>query len=197
MKAPFTKPTTCTEREDIREQLVNEGLTGPFTHIQVSTDRIAKLRGILFDIDPDILQSGLLLPQISLDPVELYQQTVKVWLDRHPTLRDCEVRMSGRGLHLILWFDEPVELITDRELDRWGAIVEVVQAALPIDPDQPGSRSRGSPRRRRAGASGIHRAARRSHAIQRLPVHPGHLCPWMFPPVAKVLEISRCDLPGS
>ena len=138
MKAPFTKPTTCTEREDIREQLFNEGLTGPISHVQVSTERIAKLRGILFDIDPDILQSGLLLPQISLDPVELYEQTVKVWLDRHPTLRDCEVRMSGRGLHLILWFDEPVELATDRELDRWGAIVEVVQASLPIDPDQPG-----------------------------------------------------------
>ncbi len=46
--------------------------------------------------------------------------------------------MSGRGLHLILWFDEPVELPTDRELDRWGAIVKIVQAALPIDPDQPG-----------------------------------------------------------
>jgi hypothetical protein len=48
------QPITSSEREDIREQLFNEGLTGPITHVQVSTERIAKLRGILFDIDPDI-----------------------------------------------------------------------------------------------------------------------------------------------
>jgi len=138
MKAPFTKPSTCTEREDIREQLVNEGRTGHFGHTQVSTERIVKLRGILFDIDPGLLRPGFLLGQISLNPVELYEQTVKTWLERHPALRGCEVRVSGTGLHVILRFDEPVNLEQERDLQRWKGIVKTVQTALPIDPDQPG-----------------------------------------------------------
>ena len=108
MKAPFTKPSTSTEREDIREQLVNEGRTGHFGQIQVATERIVKLRGILFDIDPGLLRPGFLLGQISLDSVELYEQTVRLWLQRHPALRGCEVRVSGTGLHVILRVDEPV-----------------------------------------------------------------------------------------
>ena len=116
MKAPFTKPSTIAEREDIREQLVNEGRTGHFGHIQVSTERIVKLRGILFDIDPGLLRPGFLLGQISLNPVELYEQTVKAWLQRHPALRGCEVRVSGTGLHVILrvW-------VCGR--DRWTCLV--------------------------------------------------------------------------
>ena len=138
MTTIVSQPTTSSEREDIREQLFNEGLIGPISHIQVSTERIARLRGILFDIDPGILRPGTLLPGLSRDPVELYERTVKGWLERDTTLSNCEVRMSGTGLHLILWFNEPVELRTDGELDRWSAIVQVVQASLPIDPDQPG-----------------------------------------------------------
>ena len=138
MKTIVSSPSTSTEREDIREQLLNEGRTGHFGQIQVSTERIVKLRGILFDIDPGLLRPGILLGQISLDPVELYEQTVKLWLQRHPALRGCEVRVSGTGLHVILRFDEPVNLEQERDLKRWKGIVKVVQAALPIAPDQPG-----------------------------------------------------------
>jgi hypothetical protein len=48
------------------------------------------------------------------------------------------VRDSGRGLHVIFWFEEPVAFQTDGERQRWAGIVQVVQAILPIDPDQPG-----------------------------------------------------------
>ena len=46
--------------------------------------------------------------------------------------------MTGTGLHGILWFADPVEFTTDGDRERWTGIVQVVQAALPIDPDQPG-----------------------------------------------------------
>jgi len=59
-------------------------------------------------------------------------------LQRHPVLAKAEVRNSGRGLHVILRFGDPVEFNTDGERDRWSGIVQVVQGALPIDPDAPG-----------------------------------------------------------
>jgi hypothetical protein len=47
-------------------------------------------------------------------------------------------RDTGRGLHVIIWFDDLVKFNTDGDRRRWAGIVEAVQAALPIDPDQPG-----------------------------------------------------------
>jgi hypothetical protein len=46
--------------------------------------------------------------------------------------------MTGSGLHVILNFSEPVQIQNEAEQNAWAHRVEIVQAALPIDPDQPG-----------------------------------------------------------
>ena len=123
---------------DARKQLFNEGNVGRIEKIQVSTERIVQLNGILFDLDPDILQECSLLPSISRDPKTLFEEVVKPMLLRHPVLAKCEVRDSGRGLHAILNFAEPIRFDDERTRQRWASILQVVQVALPIDPDQPG-----------------------------------------------------------
>lgn len=50
--------TDTTGPIDTREALFNDGAVGPIQRIQVSTERIVALRGILFDIDPDLLHQG-------------------------------------------------------------------------------------------------------------------------------------------
>lgn len=130
----------CNVSQDIdaREQLFNEGLCGPIDHIQVSTECIAQLRGILFDLDPHLYRVSRLLSEVPTEPTTLYDDVVSRWLSRNSVLSKAEVRNSGTGLHAILWFAEPVSFSTDGDRDRWSGIVQVVQAALPIDPGQPG-----------------------------------------------------------
>ena len=123
---------------DAREALFNCGAVGPVEQIQDSTKLIVSIRGILYDLDPDILTAGAILKAVPKDPAEFYAAVIRPMLDRHPVLAKAEVRSSGRGLHAILRFDEPVEVNSEGERDRWAGVVEVVQAALPIDPDQPG-----------------------------------------------------------
>jgi hypothetical protein len=53
-------------------------------------------------------------------------------------LEHLEVRISGTGLHAILWFDPPVDFGDEAERTRWCSIVKVVQAVLPTDPMAPG-----------------------------------------------------------
>ena len=130
-------PPTSEPQLDIREQLFNGGETGPIQQIQVEASLIFSLRGILFDFDLHMYAPGDLIPDAQ-SPEELYQQVVRPWLDHHPVLACMEVRMSGSGLHGILRFDKPVELPDEGAQQRWAACVEVVQAALPIDPGQPG-----------------------------------------------------------
>ena len=133
-----TPSETSESRIDHREQLFNEGKTGPIEEIQVSTERTTRLKGILYDIDPHLFRTSPIMPTIPTDPVEFYRCIVKPLLDRHSVLSRAEIRNSGRGLHAILWFSDPPEFETDQERNRWAGIVEVVQTALPIDPDQPG-----------------------------------------------------------
>jgi len=135
---PTSAPSPAPLDLDAREQLFNEGAVGPIDQIQVSTERIAKLRGILFDLDPANLRSGPLVPMPSLDPESFYEHCLKRWLAHHPVLEHLEVRASGTGLHGILWL-EPQPVFDDAtERTRWCAIVKIVQAALPTDPCAPG-----------------------------------------------------------
>ena len=92
----------------------------------------------MFDIDPDLFLQGGLIAAIPQDAAEFYREIVKPMLDRHPVLKKAEVRMTGRGLHVILRFAKPVEFTKPGEQEEWAGIVEVVQTALPIDPGQPG-----------------------------------------------------------
>jgi hypothetical protein len=123
---------------DLRKQLFNDGLIGPIEKIQVPTECITQLNGILFDLDPKNYFSGALLEEFSEAPKAFYMQVARQWLARHPVLEKAEVRNSGTGVHGILWLNQPVKFENTGDRERWAGIIEVVQAALPVDPDQPG-----------------------------------------------------------
>lgn len=122
---------------DVREQLCNDGLTGPITLVQLPLERVTRLRGFFLDLDPDLLVPGNLLFTPSADPREFLGH-IRPVLDLHPLARHAEVRSSGRGLHVIVWLDPPLELRTAADQRRWAAAVKVAQRTLPIDPDMPG-----------------------------------------------------------
>ena len=134
--------------DDARKQLYNDGKVGAIEKIQVSTECIVKLNGVLLDLDPSLLKKGSLIPNFSADPDQFFEQCVRPWLTRHPVLDALEIRMSGTGLHGILWLDPVVEFVEDSERDRWCSIVQIIQAVLPTDPHAPGltatTRARGS-----------------------------------------------------
>ena len=123
---------------DYREQLFNDGEVGPIERIQVSTERIVRLRGIFFDLDPDMLREGPVFNYVGPDSQRFYEQSIRPLLERHPVLSKCEVRATGRGLHAILRFAEPVDLASEADQRRWASTVQVVQAALPADTRSPG-----------------------------------------------------------
>ena len=60
------------------------------------------------------------------------------WCSRHPVLEKAEIRKTGGGLHVIPWFAEPVVIKSDSDREKWAAIIQVVQSALPVDPAAPG-----------------------------------------------------------
>ena len=133
-----TTPFDGTQNNsDLREQLFNDGVTGSFQQIQVSKERVAQLRGILFDIDLLIIKPNPLIPDPPNSAPDFYREVAQTWLSRHPVLDNAEVRCSGQGLHVILRFDVPVVFHTDGDRDRWDGVAKVIQAALPVDPDAP------------------------------------------------------------
>jgi hypothetical protein len=123
---------------DYREQLCNGGKIGPITHVQLSADEITSLQGIMLDLDPSLFRREIVPDTLGKNPKEFYQQIVSKWLSRHPVLSKAEVRSSGRGLHAILRFDQPLEFYMEGERDRWSAVVRVLQKLLPTDPNAPG-----------------------------------------------------------
>ena len=121
---------------DLREALYNDRAVGPITSIQLPTVRITQLHGILFDLDPHILKPGNPI----FPPADCWSSSTTASSTFLPgTLaRFAEVRVSGTGLHLILWMQPAVQLLTEMQQNRWGTIVKAVQLSLPIDPDMPG-----------------------------------------------------------
>jgi hypothetical protein len=130
---------TCTKpaNVDVRESLCNDRRTGSIAGVSLPLARITRLHGIMTDLDPKVLAPGNMLFPPADDPAQFFHN-IRAALDRHPLLRDAEVRSSGTGLHAVLWIDPPVELMTEADQQRWGALVEVVQRSLPSDPDAPG-----------------------------------------------------------
>lgn len=122
---------------DLREALFNDGSTGAAPRIQLPTERITRLRGLMIDLDPGKLDPANPLFPPAEQPAEFLRRNQAV-LDRHPLVRDAEVRSSGTGLHLLLWFEPPVELKTAGDQRRWDGLIRVIQATLPSDPNAPG-----------------------------------------------------------
>lgn len=125
------------EDTDIRQQLFNDCSEGPARRIQLPVERITRLHGILFDLDPKLLVADNLYFPPADDPASFHRAISPV-LERHPLACNGEVRSSGSGLHVIVWLDPVVELHTDEDQQTWAAIVKAVQCSLPSDPDSPG-----------------------------------------------------------
>lgn len=125
-------------QDDIREALYDGRPTGMAAEVQKPVDLLTNLCGILFDLDPKLLKRNGPAGEIPEEPHAFYRQAATRWLAADPVLAKAEVRCSGTGLHALLNFDKPVEFENSQERDKWAAIVNVVQAALPIDPNQPG-----------------------------------------------------------
>lgn len=123
---------------DQREQLFNEGEAGPIDRVSLPEAMITSLRGILLDIDPKWIRTDLLPVAARDNPAKFYTAIVRKLLSRHPVLSRAEVRGSGQGLHIIIWFREPVEFSIEGDRQRWAAIVKVIQRVLPTDPRCPG-----------------------------------------------------------
>lgn len=123
---------------DRREQTFNQGHCGPIGLISTAVDAVGQIRTVMLDIDLKLFNpDGPFSPE-GLTPLEFYARYVAVWLDNHPVLRKAEVRFTGGGFHVLLNLLEPIRLDTDDRRKRWKGIVQVVQMALPTDPQQPG-----------------------------------------------------------
>jgi hypothetical protein len=138
MDNPPQQTSISDDQIDRREQPYNGRETGPITRVQLSTDNITTLHGIVYDIDLHLLRPDGPMPGANTSPKQFFRKTLGPILDRHPALAGAEVRDTGRNVHVITWLDVPCVFGTDGERRRWAGIVQVVQAALPIDPDQPG-----------------------------------------------------------
>lgn len=132
------RPNKGCQQPDDRRQLFNDAMCGPIELIQLPAEMITRLNGILYDIDLDAFRTSVVPAEARSNPDKFYQAVVRPWLRRHTVLKDAQVRRSGRGLHVIIWFEEPVEFASDGERRRWDGIVRALQAVLPTDPDAPG-----------------------------------------------------------
>jgi hypothetical protein len=126
------------QEEEKREQLVNNGDIGSITEVSLMEPRITSLLGILLDIDPNLFKKCRLTRAQRSDPVHFYEAIIRPMLVRHPVLSKAEVRMSGRGLHVIVRFAAPIEFETETQRTWWSLAVKCVQRLLPTDPDVPG-----------------------------------------------------------
>jgi hypothetical protein len=123
--------------DDVREALYNDGATGPAPAVQLPAESVTRLRGIMLDLDPGRLAPGNPLFPPDADP-DRFHASVRPVLDRHRLARHAQVRATGTGLHLLVLLDPPAELRSAADQERWGHVVKVVQATLPVDPNQPG-----------------------------------------------------------
>ena len=136
---PSREPGGRDSHVDRREAMFNDGRTGVAGRIQLPRERITRLRGLMIDLDP-----GLLLPDNSLFPPAADPREFLGRIQPSSTAirsRDAEVRSTGTGLHLLLWFDPVVELEDAGEQRRLGR----------PDPPDPGDPAVGPQRARHHG----------------------------------------------
>lgn len=131
------KPANQDPRFDIRESLANDRKQGPAHKISLAVAEVATLHGILIDLDQKCLRPGNSLFPPATDPEEFHRGIAPV-LERHPLLRNAEVRASGTGLHLLLWLEPALELKTEGEQRWWRSACKLVQMSLPSDANAPG-----------------------------------------------------------
>jgi hypothetical protein len=135
---PEQGPAVRPESVDLREQLANDCACGEIEKVSVPKELITSLHGVLLDFDPKWFRADR-LPAGALDsPEQLHRLFVSRLLARHPVYARAEVRVSGTGLHGILWVSPPAVMSSSADQDRWAAAVRIIQTVLPTDPDCPG-----------------------------------------------------------
>jgi hypothetical protein len=118
--------------QDQREALYNDPAVGTATQIAMPREAVTRLRGLVIDLDSNILKPNPWFPPAA-DAATFHCGITPV-LERHPVLRYAEVRNTGRYLHLIVWFQTAVELRTAAEQRTWTGIHAVLKASVPSDP---------------------------------------------------------------
>ncbi|MBP3956854.1 hypothetical protein J8F10_16400 [Gemmata sp. G18] len=124
-------------RVDEREQIVNLRESGPIEAVSLPEDLVTTVCGMMCDIDTKLLAPELLGSDSASPALGLYEDHVRTWLDRDPVLRCAEVRFSGSGLHVLVWFKPAVELRDTGDRQRWRGMIKAVQSCLPTDPTAP------------------------------------------------------------
>ncbi|WP_146602795.1 hypothetical protein [Novipirellula aureliae] len=121
-----------------RECLLNDRRVGPTEHVSVAAEQAGMLHGIMIDLDLNIFDPGAFNAKAPQSPTEFFDDHVARWLDRSTLLRKAEARCSGNGIHVLLWLDPPIPLISASDRKLWDACIRIVQTSLPSDPDAPG-----------------------------------------------------------
>jgi hypothetical protein len=153
------KQTAKSENEptniDLREQLFNDGEKGDIKAVSIPRDQITRLNAVMVDLDPEYLIFADAEARGCSTAVAIYDQMVKAWLERHPTLAKAEVRRSGKGLHLLLWLNEPIIFSEELDRQRWQARVQIIQRIFPSDPAQPSIEAKTRPLGSVNGKNGV------------------------------------------
>ena len=119
--------------DDIREAMFNGQAVGPAFEIARPLAEVACINGFLIDIDCCLLNPAVVGQECIQSPDLLYDQHVRLWLDRDPVFSKAEVRNTGHGLHVLLMLDQPIICMGD-ENRRWDSIARGIRSALPGDP---------------------------------------------------------------
>lgn len=119
---------------DERESLVNDRRRGTKYEITPKGEEVTAIHGFMNDLDCKMLDPAVVGQACVESAATLYDQHVRVWLDRDPVLAKAEVRDTGGGLHVILWLDEPI-VVAAGEARQWNDVARGVCNALPGDPN--------------------------------------------------------------
>src|SRR5262249_4366561 len=120
---------------DLREALFNDRPVGPAAHVQVPREGVTRLWGLVIDLDANILKVNPWFPPA--DTAESFYNAILPVLERHPVLRHAEIRDTGRWLHAIVRFTEPVELKSSRDQKFWAGAHQLLKTSVPSDPAAP------------------------------------------------------------
>ena len=135
-----TQLTRCTSKnrpagcDDIREATFNSGEQGPAYKIAKPVDQVSCINCFMIDLDCGILDPAVVGEAASQSADALYDEHVRMWLDRDPVLAKAEARNTGHGLHVLLRLDEPIICAGD-DARRWDKIARGLRNALPGDPN--------------------------------------------------------------
>jgi hypothetical protein len=124
-----------TTQVDLREALYNDRRIGTFGEVQMPRECVTRLHGLVEDFDANVLKPNPWFPPATTP--EAFAAGIEQVLQRHPVLRFAEVRDTGRWLHAITRFAEPVELHSAADQQRWTGIHRILKASVPSDPAAP------------------------------------------------------------